>query len=113
VEYAESGTGCPVLVVHGIFGGRDAGLLSIGNRAVVLDVYSRRVVGWSIDASQTACRYQKSIAGVSLTRERVGRGWDRSGGDGPFACDACGRVERAPAVVAGAGMGVRRRGGIR
>jgi pimeloyl-ACP methyl ester carboxylesterase len=30
LEYAESGAGEPVLVVHGIFGGRDAGVLSFG-----------------------------------------------------------------------------------
>jgi len=30
VEYAEAGTGEPVLVIHGILGGRDAGILSFG-----------------------------------------------------------------------------------
>jgi len=30
VEYAESGAGEPVLVIHGIFGGRDAGIVSFG-----------------------------------------------------------------------------------
>jgi pimeloyl-ACP methyl ester carboxylesterase len=30
VEYAEAGMGEPILVIHGIFGGRDAGILSFG-----------------------------------------------------------------------------------
>jgi len=30
VEYAESGAGEPVLVIHGIFGGRDAGIVAFG-----------------------------------------------------------------------------------
>lgn len=39
LEYAESGEGTPLLVVHGIFGGRDAGLLSFGSL-----VRGRRVI---------------------------------------------------------------------
>ncbi len=39
VEYAESGTGAPVLVIHGVVGGRDAGIACFGdllpNRRVI------------------------------------------------------------------------------